>query len=96
MALTEKRELKSIQIHTATKTIDVHWVDQILRDGVVIGEPTNIRDSFGRSRKNEFLANFPEDGEIYVKLIGWDQMPDPEPELEPVPEAGEVNTLTPN
>jgi hypothetical protein len=83
MTITEQKIVKSITIHQNAdidKTaIDVLWTHQFLRDGVVIGEPTNIRDSFGRSRKNEFLANFPENGETYVKLIGWDQIPDPDP-----------------
>lgn len=69
--LTEKKVFKSATIHKIDKVIDVLWVSQIYRDGI-LSQIVNFRDSFGIERKAEFLASDVPDSQAYAALAGWD------------------------
>ena len=69
MALSEQRILKSVEILPTQNSINVLWVDQVLRDEEVIAE-TNHRKAYSAAQKDDFLAEV--DGAAgYVSAIGW-------------------------
>jgi len=69
MVLSEQRILKSVEILPAQNTVNVLWVDQVLRDEEVIAE-TNHRKAYASDQKDDFLAEV--DGAAgYVPAIGW-------------------------
>jgi hypothetical protein len=69
MALSENRILKSVDIQLTTKTANVLWSDQILRDGEVITE-ANHRKAYTEDQKDEFLAEV-DGAENYLSALGW-------------------------
>jgi hypothetical protein len=69
MALTEARILKSVEVQVTTKTANVLWADQILRDDVVISE-TNHRKAYTENQKDEFMTEV-EGAESYLTALDW-------------------------
>lgn len=69
MALTEQKVLKSVDVQLNTKTANVLWSHQILRDGDVISE-TNHRRAFSEAEKDDFLAEV-EGADKYLAALDW-------------------------
>lgn len=69
MALIEQRVLKQISVLPLSKTIDVQWEDQIVKDGSVISEQYH-RKAYSEKQKDEFLAEV-ENAAPYVAAVGW-------------------------
>jgi hypothetical protein len=69
MALTEQRILKSVEVMVQASTINVLWVDQVLRDGELVVE-TNHRKAYTIEQKDDFL-NEVDGAEIYLLVAGW-------------------------
>jgi hypothetical protein len=69
MALIEQRVLKQISVLPLSKTIDVQWADQIVKDGTVISEQYH-RKAYSANQKDEFLAEV-ESAAFYVSAVGW-------------------------
>lgn len=69
MALIEQRVLKQVSVLPISKTIDVQWADQIVKDGSVISEQYH-RKSYSEKQKDEFLIEV-DNAASYVSAVGW-------------------------
>lgn len=69
MALIEQRILKQISVLPASKTVDVQWADQIVKDGSVISEQYH-RKAYSEKQKDEFLAEV-EGASKYLNILEW-------------------------
>lgn len=69
MALSERRILKSVQILSESKSAQVQWADQVLRDDVVIHEQYH-RCAYSEADKEKFLAEV-DGAKAYIKILGW-------------------------
>lgn len=69
MALIEQRVLKQVSVLPSTKTIEVQWSDQIIKDESVISEKYH-RKAYSEKQKEEFLAEV-EGAASYITAVGW-------------------------
>lgn len=69
MALTESTILKSVTVRQDVSTIEVCWVNQILRDGEVVSE-TPHRKAYSEDQRTEFEAEV-EGAAAYLAAAGW-------------------------
>lgn len=65
----EKTILANVELLIAQNCIQVKWLNQILKDGVVISEVPH-RKAYCQDQKAEFLAEVV-DAQKYVDAIGW-------------------------
>jgi len=78
MALTEEKILANVEVHTDASTIQVKWVNQILRDGEVISRVPH-RCAYSQDQKDQFTADIenPANGGSpgmaapYIAAVGW-------------------------
>ena len=69
MALTEQRALSQVTVLPELNSVNVQWLDQILRDGEVIAS-TPFRKAYGAEQKEDFLAEV-DQADQYVAILGW-------------------------
>lgn len=69
MSLSEQHVLKSVEILPTQNSINVLWVDQIVRDGDVISE-RNHRKAYTQDQREDFLTEV-DGGAAYVAAAGW-------------------------
>ena len=70
MALTEQKILSSVTHNVTANTVDVKWLNQILRDGEVISE-TPHRCAYHTEQKDQFTADLGIDAPKYLAMVGW-------------------------
>jgi hypothetical protein len=73
MALIKQRTLKGVNLRPDFSTIEVLWHDEILEDGVRIGNPTPHRSAYDASDVQRFMTDLAgHEPEKYVAAIGWE------------------------
>ncbi len=65
----ERIVLSSVDLLVEKNCINVKWLVQVLKDGVVISEIPN-RKAYSEDQKAEFLAEVA-GGQKYIDAIGW-------------------------
>ena len=71
MALTEQKTLASINHNIVSSSLEVKWLNEILRDGEVI-QSIPHRGSYQVESKDQFIADVGADvAAPYVALAGW-------------------------
>lgn len=69
MSLIEQTIVNQVTIIPKTKTAQVQWSDQIVKDDEVIAENYR-RKAYSENQKEEFLYEV-DNAEFYVKALGW-------------------------
>lgn len=69
MALTEQRVLNQVTVLPNEATVNVQWMDQILRDGQVVAS-TPHRKAYTADQKDAFLVEVDGAGN-YINALGW-------------------------
>lgn len=71
MALTEQKLLASVNRNIIGNTLEVKWLNEILRDGEVISSIPH-RCAYGIDQKDQFIADLgAEVAAPYIALAGW-------------------------
>ena len=71
MALAEQKILTSINHNVVSNTLEVKWLNKILRDGEVISSIPH-RGSYGVDQKDQFIADVgATESAPYLVLTGW-------------------------
>lgn len=65
----ERTTLASVEVLLAANCIQVKWLKQVLKDGVVISEVPH-RKAYCQGQKAEFFAEV-EDAQKYIDAMGW-------------------------
>lgn len=65
----EKTILANVELLVAANCIQVKWLNQILKDGVVISEVPH-RKAYMQDQKAEFIAEV-EGAQKYIDAMGW-------------------------
>lgn len=68
MNITEKRQVSSLELDFLSKSINVCWVNSVLKDGEVIAM-SNERRSFNQDDKEAFSEEIGKDAKKYISLI---------------------------
>jgi hypothetical protein len=69
MAFTEQRVLNQVTVLPEQSAINAQWLDQVLKDGVVIAS-TPFRKAYTVDQKDELLAEL-DKAEYYVSILDW-------------------------
>lgn len=70
MALTEQKKLASVNHNITSNTLEVKWLNEILRDGEVISSIPH-RGSYQVEQKAQFVADLGVEADKYIALAGW-------------------------
>ena len=69
MALTEQRIVKQITFLPESRTFNVQWADQILRNGEVVSEAFH-RKAYSEADKDSFLTEV-DNAQALIAAVGW-------------------------
>lgn len=70
MALIEQKVLASINHNIIANTLEVKWLNEILRDGEVVSSIPH-RGTYSLETKDQFIADVGDASAQYITLAGW-------------------------